>query len=84
VTRIRAGWPGFDYRQEQRRDFVFLLSLCHLIQTGFWPHSASYPMGTGNKAARAWSRETPPYNAEFKNAWSYTTTPQYVFMAWYL
>jgi hypothetical protein len=27
---------------------------------------------------------SPPSNAEIKNAWSYTFTPQYVFMAWCL
>jgi hypothetical protein len=27
---------------------------------------------------------SPPYSAEVKNAWSYTSTPQYVFMAWCL
>jgi len=27
---------------------------------------------------------SPPSSAEVKNAWSYTSTPQYVFMAWYL
>jgi hypothetical protein len=26
----------------------------------------------------------PPFNAEVKNAWSYTYTPQYVFMEWCL
>jgi len=26
---------------------------------------------------------TPQSSAEVKNAWSYTSTPQYVFMAWY-
>jgi hypothetical protein len=26
---------------------------------------------------------SPPSSAEVKNAWSYTSTPQYVFMAWY-
>jgi hypothetical protein len=25
---------------------------------------------------------SPPSSAEIKNAWSYTSTPQYVFMAW--
>jgi hypothetical protein len=24
------------------------------------------------------------FNAEVKNAWSYTSTPQYAFMAWYI
>jgi hypothetical protein len=27
---------------------------------------------------------SPPYSVEVKNAWSCTSTPQYVFMAWYL
>jgi hypothetical protein len=27
---------------------------------------------------------SPPSSAEIKNAWSYTSTPQYVFMAWCL
>jgi len=27
---------------------------------------------------------SPPSNAKVKNAWSYTPTPQYVFMAWCL
>jgi hypothetical protein len=27
---------------------------------------------------------SPPSSAEVKNAWSYTSTPQYVFMAWSL
>jgi hypothetical protein len=34
-------------------------------------------MRTGDKAAR-------PSSAEVKNAWSYTSTPQYVFAVWYL
>jgi hypothetical protein len=27
---------------------------------------------------------SPPFSAEVKNTWSYTSTPQYVFMAWCL
>jgi len=27
---------------------------------------------------------SPPSSAEIKNAWSYTSTPPYVFMVWYL
>jgi hypothetical protein len=27
---------------------------------------------------------SPPSSAEVKNAWSYTSPPPYVFMAWYL
>jgi hypothetical protein len=32
---------------------------------------------TGREAGRS-----PPSSAEVKNAWSYTSTPQYAFMAW--
>jgi hypothetical protein len=30
------------------------------------------------------ANHSPPSSAEVKNAWSYTSTPQYVFMAWCL
>jgi hypothetical protein len=29
-----------------------------------------------------WLGYSPPYNVEVKNAWSYTSAPQYAFMAW--
>jgi len=42
----------------------------------------SFPVG---KAAGAWSWPlTSVSSAEVKNAWSYTCTPLYVFMAWCL
>jgi hypothetical protein len=48
------------------------ISLHHRVQTGSGAHPASNPSGTrssypGGKVAGAWS----------KNAWSYTSTPQY-------
>jgi hypothetical protein len=63
-------------------------SLHHRVQNGSGAHQASYPMGTGgsfpgSKAAGAWSWPLPSI-AEVKNAWSYTSTPQYVFMEWCL
>jgi hypothetical protein len=50
---------------------------------------ASYPMGTGAlsldlKRPGREADHSPPSSAEFENAWSYTSTPQYVFMAWCL
>jgi hypothetical protein len=39
----------------------------------------SFPEG---KAAGAWKWHSPPSIAEVKNAWSYTSTPQYLFMVW--
>jgi hypothetical protein len=34
------------------------------------------------KRPRREADHSPPSNAEVKNAWSYTSTPQYAFMAW--
>jgi hypothetical protein len=36
----------------------------------------------GGKVAGAWIWPLTPSSAEVKNAWSYTSTPQYAFMAW--
>jgi hypothetical protein len=38
----------------------------------------SFPGGKGREADHS-----PPSNAEAKNAWSYTSTHQYTFMAWF-
>jgi hypothetical protein len=51
--------------------------------------NASYPMGTGAiflgvKRPGREADHSAPSSAEVKNAWSYTSTPQYVFMAWCL
>jgi hypothetical protein len=48
---------------------------------------ASYPMGTGAlslgvKRQESEAEDAPPSSAEVKNAWSYTSTPLYVFIAW--
>jgi len=50
TTRLRAGWPGFIFRQGHG---VFLRDVC----TGSRAHLASYLMGTGEgfKGARAWN-----------------------------
>jgi hypothetical protein len=42
VTRLRAGRPGFDSRQEQE-----YLSLRHRVQTDSKAYPASYPVGSG-------------------------------------
>jgi hypothetical protein len=60
--------------------------LHHRVPNGSGAHPASYPMGTRGsfprgKAAGAWSWPLPS-SVEVKNAWSYTSTPQYFFMAW--
>jgi hypothetical protein len=64
-------------------------SLHHRVQNGSGDHPASYPVGTrgsfpGGKRPGREADHSPPSSAEVKNAWSYTSTPQYVFMAWCL
>jgi hypothetical protein len=64
-------------------------SLHHRIQNGSGAHPASYPMGTRNfslgvKQPGREANHSPPSSVEVKNSWSYTSTPQCVFMAWCL
>jgi hypothetical protein len=61
-------------------------SLCY-VQTGSQACPASYPMGTrGSFLGIKWlgyeTDHSPPSSAGVKNAWSYTSTPPYTFMAW--
>jgi hypothetical protein len=75
-------------------------SLHHCVQNGSEAHPDSYPMGTRvsflgvkrpavgsslevKRAGREFDH-SPPSSAEVKNAWGYTSIPQYVFMAWCL
>jgi hypothetical protein len=55
-SRLRAGRPGLDFRQEQ----WWFFSLRHRIQTGSVAYPASYPTGTGDsypgsEAPGSWS-----------------------------
>jgi hypothetical protein len=64
-------------------------SLHHRVQNGSEAHPASYPMVTrgsfpGVKRPGREADHSPPSSAEVKNAWSYTSTPQFVFIAWCL
>jgi hypothetical protein len=84
-TRLRAGRLGFSSRKGQWWDF----SLRHPAQIGPGAHQASYPMGTegsyiGVKRPGREADHSPPSSAEAKNAGTYTSTLQYVFMAWCL
>jgi hypothetical protein len=40
-------------------------------------------LSLGAKRPECEADHSPPSSAEENNAWSYTSTPQYVFMAWY-
>jgi hypothetical protein len=68
--------------------FYIMLSFGRIcVSMGVVKHPASYPMGTrdsfpGVKRSGREADQSPPSSAEVKNAWSYTSTLQYVFMAW--
>jgi hypothetical protein len=60
-------------------------SFLHVVPTGSGAHPASYPKTiggyiSGDKATG--DHHTPPTSAEVKNAWIYTSTPPYAFMAY--
>jgi len=65
------------------------IHLCHRAQTGSGSRPASYPMDTGGtfargKAAGCETDHSFPFSTDVRNAGSYTSTSQYVFMAWCL
>jgi hypothetical protein len=74
---------GFNSRPKQGT------SLLHRFQTGPGAHPASYTVGSRdyylgeNRPARE-ANHSPPSSVELKNAQRYTSTPQYIFMAWCL
>jgi hypothetical protein len=64
-------------------------SLPHSVQISSRAHLVFYPAGArvvspGVKRPGREANHLPPSSAEVKNAWSYTSTTQYVFMAWCL
>jgi hypothetical protein len=80
VTRLRAGRPGFDYRQDR-------IHCC--FQTHSGAHPASCTLGTAfiSSGVERPGREADhslPSSAAIKNTWSCTSTPPYIYMAWCL
>jgi hypothetical protein len=73
---------GIGVRDPVRARLVFV----HVVQTGSGAHPVSYLMckedsfSGGNVAGREADHSTPT-NAEVKNTWIYTPTPQCTFMA---
>jgi hypothetical protein len=81
---LATGWTmeGLEFETLQGREF----SLLHSVQTYTGAHPASYLMGTGvlSQGIKRPGREadhSPQASAEVKNAWIYTSTPPYAFMA---
>jgi hypothetical protein len=62
------------------------ISLHYCIQTGSGAHPASDSMGIGccDKVAGEWTDHSPPSSAKDENAWSFTSNPPYIIMAWHL
>jgi hypothetical protein len=72
---LRTGRPGFDSWQEKE------FALLHSVRTGSGAHRASYRMGTGGKAAGAWSWPLT-FSAEVKKGGA---VPQFPHMSsWYI
>jgi hypothetical protein len=77
---LRARWSGVRVPAGAGN-----FSLHHCVQTCSGAHPASYPMGTRGSfpVVKRPGREAdylPPYSAEVKKLWSYTSTPPYAFM----
>jgi len=80
------GYGLNDRRFESRQGLgIFLLITASRPALGI--HPASYPTGTrdsfpGIKRPEHEAEHLPPSSIEAKNAWRYTSTPQYAFTAW--
>jgi hypothetical protein len=84
---------ALGYRLDDRGSRVRLpagagnFSLHHRVQNGSGAHPAPWVPGALSLGVKRPGREadhSPPSSAKVKNTWSYTSTPQYVFMAWCL
>jgi hypothetical protein len=78
------GALGFDSR---RGLGIFLFATVSRTALGPTQHPIQRVPGVVSVGIKRPAREadhSPPSSAEVKNAWSYTSTPQYVFMTWYL
>jgi hypothetical protein len=82
-TRLRAGRLGFDSRH--RRGILFPTASRPTLEPTQLPIQRE--SGAPNPEIKRPGREadhSPPSSAEVKNAWSYTSTPQHVFIVWCL
>jgi hypothetical protein len=77
------------YEREDRHIWVRFFAgtrgalLLHCVQTYTGTHTTSYAVST--RGPFLWGREadhSPSSRAVVKNAWSYISTPAYIFMAW--
>jgi len=78
---LRAEGPRFDSRQGQGRESVSLFATAsraalHPNQICFLPRGAKRPEREAD--------HSPPFSAEVRHAWSFTSTPLNIFISWYL
>jgi hypothetical protein len=82
------GYGLDDQSSIPRRGKEGIFSLCHHIQTGSGAHLVSYPLDTVTifSGIRRPGSEVDISHLSIAdvNAWRYTSTPPYVFMAWCL
>jgi hypothetical protein len=79
---LRARWSGFESRHGLG---IFLFTTVSRPALGPTQPPIQWVSGAvslGVKRPGCEADHSLPSNAEFKNAWSYTSTPQYAFMAW--
>jgi hypothetical protein len=77
--RVQAGRPRFNSLKGQWRD-LFLFVAASRPASYQWVPRVLYP---GLKRSGSESDHSSPCSAEIKNAWSYNSTPPFVFMARY-
>jgi hypothetical protein len=83
-TDWTIGVLGFDFR---RGSGIFLFTNMSRTALGSTQPPIQWVDGAlslGVKRPRHEADHSPPSTAEVKDVWSYTSTPQYVFMAWCL
>jgi hypothetical protein len=84
ISDWTIGVLGFDSRRELG---IFLFTTVSETALGPTKPPIQWVTGTFSLGVNRPGREadhSPPSSAEVKDAWSYTSTPQYVFMAWCL
>jgi hypothetical protein len=80
---LRVDDLGFESRQ---RLGIFLCTTASRAALGPTQPPVQWVPGAVSLGVKRPGRESdysPPSRADFKNAWSYTSTPQYAFMAWW-
>jgi hypothetical protein len=78
MTRLRDGRPGFNYRQE-RDIFLFATASGPPLQNTASPEPGVLSVRVKWPGHEA--HHSTPSGAEVRNAWNYTSTLPYVFMA---